>query len=464
MATLRLIFAIAAAALMGGAPALAESCHPMQSSAVGVDTGASAVLPQRCDQPGKCRIFDLGGHPIGEPGDFVIPGTASPGDLLAVEQKRSGLQGYIDRAGAWKIEPQYKRVGPFCGDRAAAQRVDSLWIYIDRQGEPIGEPWDGAEAFTEGRGLVTVYKGGDKFLHGYIDTSGKLVIPAGFAGARLFSEGLAAVRVGDKWGYIDRDGSMAIAPRFAEAEAFRGGRAVVRVSEGFAKNSGLIDKSGKFIVEPRYETISKISDGVWSLSITDPSYRGHGEPPLSSRVVDADGRFISSRSYASVDGPAEGLMAACRNGLRFHRHPRQIRHCDEVQIYGRFPGRARRGLNHRQPLRIHRPRGQDGSAGTLRQLRSPWRTVRRRAIRQRPCAGRLQGTLGLYRQGRRLGVPPVYRFVEAFENGFAPVQIKTGTGHVRPDGSAIDFDRSEMDEVSLPARPCGAPMATGNPK
>ena len=34
----------------------------------------------------------------------------------------------------------------------------------------------------------------------------------------------------------------------------------------------------------------------------------------------------------------------------------------------------------------------------------------------------------------------------------------------RPDGSAIDFDRSEMDEVSLPARPCGAPMATGNPK
>ncbi|HXN68499.1 MAG TPA: hypothetical protein VN926_12710, partial [Bradyrhizobium sp.] len=99
MATLCLIFAIAAAALMGGAPALAESCHPMQSSAVGVDTGASAVLPQRCDQPGKCRIFDLGGHPIGDLGDFVIPGTASPGDLLAVEQKRSGLQGYIDRAG-----------------------------------------------------------------------------------------------------------------------------------------------------------------------------------------------------------------------------------------------------------------------------------------------------------------------------------------------------------------------------
>src|ERR1700688_229071 len=89
MATLRLIFAIAAAALMGGAPALAQSCHPMQSSAVGVDTGASTVLPQRCDQPGKCRIFDLGGHPIGDLGDFVIPGTASPGDLLAAEEKRA---------------------------------------------------------------------------------------------------------------------------------------------------------------------------------------------------------------------------------------------------------------------------------------------------------------------------------------------------------------------------------------
>jgi hypothetical protein len=51
-----------------------------------------------------------------------------------------------------------------------------------------------------------------------------------------------------------------------------------------------------------------------------------------------------------------------------------------------------------------------------------------------------------------------------FENGFAAVQIKTGTGHVRPDGSAIDFDPAEVDKVTLRARPCGVPIARGNPK
>jgi hypothetical protein len=75
-----------------------------------------------------------------------------------------------------------------------------------------------------------------------------------------------------------------------------------------------------------------------------------------------------------------------------------------------------------------------------------------------------KGHWGFIDKGGAWAIPPVYRFAEAFENGFAPVQTKTGTGHVRPDGSAIDFDRSEMDEVSLPARPCGAPMATGSPK
>jgi hypothetical protein len=466
MATPRLIFAIAAAAVMGGAPALAQSCHPMQSSAMGVDTGASAVLPERCDQPGKCRIFDIGGHPIGEPGDFVIPGTASPGDLLAVERKRSGLQGYIDRAGGWKIEPQYKRVGPFCEDRAAAQRVDSRWIYIDRQGEQIGEPWDGAEAFTDGRGLVTVYKGGDKFLHGYIDASGKVVIPAQFAAARLFSEGFAAVRVGDKWGYIDRDGNMTIAPRFAEAEAFRGGRAVVRVSEGFAKNSGLIDRSGKFVVKPLYEQISKISDGgFWTLSITDPGYRGNGEPPFLSRVVDAHGRFISGRSYASVDGPAEGLMAACRNDSCgfIDTHGKSV-----IAMKFKYAGDFQEGLaavsttGNRYgfidregkmvlPERYDSldPRGEQFGAGPFVNGLAP--------------AG-CKGHWGFIDKDGAWAIPPVYRFAEAFENGFAPVQIKTGTGHVRPDGGAIDFDRSEMDEVSLPARPCGAPMAMGNPK
>jgi hypothetical protein len=65
-------------------------------------------------------------------------------------------------------------------------------------------------------------------------------------------------------------------------------------------------------------------------------------------------------------------------------------------------------------------------------------------------------------------IPPIYRFAAPFENGFAPVQIKTGTGHLRPDGSAIDFAPAEVDGIALLPRPCGVPLARaagwhGNP-
>jgi len=48
----------------------------------------------------------------------------------------------------------------------------------------------------------------------------------------------------------------------------------------------------------------------------------------------------------------------------------------------------------------------------------------------------------------------------AFATAFAEVQIKTGSAHVRPDGTAIDFQPDEVDEAKLPDRPCGAPLAT----
>ena len=57
---------------------------------------------------------------------------------------------------------------------------------------------------------------GDKW--GYIDKSGKIVIEPQFDDASSFSEGLAAVCLGDycplrgKWGYIDKSGEYVWEP------------------------------------------------------------------------------------------------------------------------------------------------------------------------------------------------------------------------------------------------------------
>src|SRR5687768_2726831 len=67
--------------------------------------------------------------------------------------------------------------------------------------------------------LVVVTEG----KHGFISTSGELVIPATFDFAWNFSEGLASVTTDGKWGYINGAGVFVIPPQFQYARAFVNG-------------------------------------------------------------------------------------------------------------------------------------------------------------------------------------------------------------------------------------------------
>jgi hypothetical protein len=48
---------------------------------------------------------------------------------------------------------------------------------------------------------------------GYIDKTGRLIIPFQFDTADYFSEGLAAVGIGEKTGYIDKTGKFVVPPQ-----------------------------------------------------------------------------------------------------------------------------------------------------------------------------------------------------------------------------------------------------------
>jgi hypothetical protein len=93
---------------------------------------------------------------------------------------------------------------------------------------------------------------------GYINKSGKIVIPPQYDGAWDFSEGLAAVQVGDVRGYIDEKGNMVIKPQFSMTRKFSEGKAAVFVGAGKfgtmmdMRGSGqwkYIDKTGNFLFE-----------------------------------------------------------------------------------------------------------------------------------------------------------------------------------------------------------------------
>ncbi|MFN0170351.1 MAG: WG repeat-containing protein [Bryobacteraceae bacterium] len=122
------------------------------------------------------------------------------------------------------------------------------------------------EVFSEGLAAVMVGSDGPFAVWGYIDRSGKLVIPAEFQEARSFSEGLARVRdETGRYGYIDRKGAWAIAPSFfEEAHDFRDGRALVRLN-GFY---GYLNPKGELAVRPKYSRAASFSEGLASTGVT----------------------------------------------------------------------------------------------------------------------------------------------------------------------------------------------------
>ncbi len=439
--------------------AQAEGCRPMVASAVGVDTG-SDILPQRCDEPGECRIFDMQGKQIGATGDFLVAGTSSEG-LMAVRIKETDRQGYMDRSGRIVIEPRFQRAGPFCEGRAAVQRADGRFVYIDRGGNEIGDSYDDAEAFTEGLGMVSIYKGGDVWLHGFVDLSGKPAIPVTIAGARLFSEGRAAVQGANaKWGYIDRDGKLVIEMRFAEADIFRSGRAMIRTSAEWGRNAGLIDETGKLVVPARYETVAKVGDAdLWGATVTDPGYRGKGEPPLQSQLFDRSGKPVSASLYNHFGGASEGLVDVCRSGK-----------CGFVDLDGRtvIAPQYKDAEPFGEGLAAVSRKGDrygfvDRSGKFVIEPHYDSLGPHREHFAAGPFEGGLapagcQGQWGFIDRTGAWVIPPVYLYAAAFENGFAEVRIKAGTGHVRPDGTPIDFTPGEVDHPQLVAHPCGAEM------
>lgn len=106
-------------------------------------------------------------------------------------------------------------------------------------------------ALTQAPDLFPVNKNGKA---GYIDHTGKIVIPLKFDEAWEFSEGLAPIRIGYDWGYINVYGNVVIKPQFFQAWKFKENRARVgvywksrKVINNTVGNYGYIDKSGRVI-------------------------------------------------------------------------------------------------------------------------------------------------------------------------------------------------------------------------
>jgi hypothetical protein len=109
------------------------------------------------------------------------------------------------------------------------------------------------EAKAFGQGIAPV-KVGERW--GYVNRTGQMVIPPQFEDAETHSLGLAQVKVGERWGYIDRTGQMVIPPQYDEALSFFADIGAVKIGQRW----GYINRTGQMVIPPRFERASTFYD------------------------------------------------------------------------------------------------------------------------------------------------------------------------------------------------------------
>lgn len=187
-----------------------------------------------------CGVIDHTGKVI-VPLEYDEVGDFSDGLARVWKRNEDGtyLDNYVDTTGKLLVFKEY-----YCGDffegLASVTKADGdKYGYIDRTGKMvIPQEYDWAGNFFDGLAVVAKDE-----RYGYTDRTGKVVIPLKYDAAASFSEGLAAVEQDGKWGYIDQTGKLVIPFQYDEAYAFSEGLATI-MKNG---KGGFIDTSGKLV-------------------------------------------------------------------------------------------------------------------------------------------------------------------------------------------------------------------------
>jgi hypothetical protein len=126
----------------------------------------------------------------------------------------------------------------------------------------------------------------------FINEAGDVSGPTKFQQAKDFHEGIAAVRMNERWGYVDRDLSILVEPRFRIAGDFSEGLAAVGDSTTFF----YVDRNGKVAIPGPFEGAGEFHEGLAVVSRN-----------RSALYIDKTGRQAVPGLYANAGRFFHGL-------------------------------------------------------------------------------------------------------------------------------------------------------------
>lgn len=196
--------------------------------------------------------------------------------------------GYIDKTGRVVIPCQYSVGWSFSDGMACVSYYEGgnhRCKYIDKTGNTLfyANGWDSGGEFSEGLSSVDKWDSNYNAKHGFIDKTGRLVIPCTWSAIHVnegFSEGMHQVRDdNEKWGFINKKGKVVIPCQWADAWGFEEGLAQVQDSN---EKWGYINAKGKVVIPCQWMFAGPFEDGVAWVQLSEDSWR----------LIDKSGKYI----------------------------------------------------------------------------------------------------------------------------------------------------------------------------
>ncbi|MEM6328017.1 MAG: WG repeat-containing protein [Bacteroidota bacterium] len=280
---------------------------------------------------------------------------------------------------------------------------------------------------------------------GYMDRTGQVVISPLYDFASDFSEGLAAVRVGNEWGYIAPDSRWVVRPQYTQASAYSDGRARVAVGTGADRRFGYLDVAGQEVVETALPFALDYTEGLALVRLTEDRRTAFQrflvrvgaldeasglvflttdgtvafEVPGESAASFAGGRapferdrgWFRSSAWGYVDATGTIVVAPTLDGPAF-------RYSDGLARVGR---EGRMGFVNREGTFVIEP---------VYPLALPF-SDGRAAVQDE------DGRWGFIDATGAEVVPPRFRAARSFTSGLAAVQTETGWGYIDATGTLV---------------------------
>jgi len=201
-----------------------------------------------------------------------------------------GKFGFINHQGRVHIDAEFDFVS-FFQEGLAIIAIGEKYGFINKRGEiQIACEFESVSDFSNG--LAIVEKNG-KF--GMIDRNGVYIFETIYDDLGPLSEGFSYAMVSDRYGYYNVDGEMEIPHLFDDAYDFKGGIAQVEANG----MQGYIDKQGNYKIPAIHETLQWYHDTL--LVFSDSSRYG---------LMNLEGDIVVEPQYDWINPMKEGLAVA----------------------------------------------------------------------------------------------------------------------------------------------------------